>query len=77
MNVHCYDGPPGPDPQPTKETIRVYSIGELRVVVDHLIESGRTDVKLELSPALLVDPVAYDILEEIVSKHPKSNDKEL
>lgn len=77
MNVHCYDGPPGPDPEPAKEQIRVYSIGELRVVVDHLIESGRTDVKLELSPALLADPEAYDILGEIVTKHPKSHDKEL
>ena len=41
-------------------------------VVDELVRTGDTNVRLDFSPALLLDPKVYDILGRIVTHHPRS-----
>lgn len=68
---HCLDGP-GNLFKPPKRVLWVENIEELEKVVDQLIATGDTNVKLDFSPALLLEPRAYAILERIVSDHPRS-----
>lgn len=72
MELHCYDGPPGPDPKkPEKKEVRVSTIQELRFLVEKLIETGRTDLKLHFDQSLMHEEEFYEIMGMLVEKHPK------
>ena len=70
-DIGCLDGPTDLF-KPPKRKLWVENIEELEKIVDQLIATGDTNVKLDFSPALLLEPRAYDILERIVSDHPRS-----
>lgn len=71
MDLHCYDGPPGPDPKkPEKKTVMISTIQELRVIVERIVETGRTDLKLSFDQSLLAEDEFYEIMGMITEKHP-------
>jgi len=72
METHYYDGPT--DLPPEKRQIQVNSMSELRRVAAQLIESGETDVNVQI-PIHMMGPEAYDILGQIVSHHPASKQR--
>lgn len=55
-----------------KRYINIATIEELRQVVEDLILSGEHKVNLKLNPVLLAEPEVHDILERIVTHHPRS-----
>ncbi len=66
---HCFDGPTDLN---GKRRIYIANIDELETSVDEVVRTGDTNVELTFSPALLLDPKAYDILGRIVTDHPRS-----
>lgn len=54
-----------------KRQIQVTSMSELRRLVAQLIESGDTDVNVQL-PLHMIGPEAYGILGQIIDQHPAS-----
>lgn len=76
MELHCYDGPPGPDPKkpkPEKKDVRISTIQELRVIVERLVATGRTDLKLHFDQSIMAEDEFYEIMGLLVEKHPESS----
>jgi len=58
--------------KPAKQNIIVTSLAQLRSVVDGLIATGRTDMKINFSAEMLLEEDAWKELERLTEHHPAS-----